>query len=161
MALYQIKEPPTLAEPVAVGIDFGTTNTLVAIATKAGSQVLPAPGGKAKIPSVVCYQKGALSDLESPLVGDEALLASPLYPNASFKSIKRILGLGPKAAKPLWQGPAMLAGKTSGFSAAFPVGESELLAEAIAARIIGKAIELAERAGAQPGKFGGNGTGLF
>ena len=62
MNLLQIHEPGSTPDPhaeeaeLAIGIDLGTTNTVAAIATENGPEVLRAADGSALLPSVVHYR---------------------------------------------------------------------------------------------------------
>ena len=55
MSLLQIHEPGSTPAPhaqdagLAIGIDLGTTNTVAAIATEHGPEVLRDPGGGARV----------------------------------------------------------------------------------------------------------------
>ncbi|MGF6147656.1 Hsc66 [Kingella potus] len=91
MALLQIAEPGMSAAPhqhrLAVGIDLGTTNSLVA-AVKSGSAVcLPDENGRVTLPSVVRY----LSDGQIG-IGHEALAEQPTDPLNTVSSAKRLIG---------------------------------------------------------------------
>ena len=59
MALLQIAEPGEAPEPrrprLAVGIDLGTTNSLVATVRDGSADVLPDAKGRRLLPSVVRY----------------------------------------------------------------------------------------------------------
>ena len=59
MALLQISEPGASTAPhehrLAVGIDLGTTNSLVASVRSGVAEVLPDADGQAILPSVVRY----------------------------------------------------------------------------------------------------------
>ncbi len=70
MVLLQIAEPGQSQAPhqhrLAVGIDLGTTNSLVAAVRSGSADVLPDESGNRSLPSVVHYQSG-----EAPLVGHE------------------------------------------------------------------------------------------
>ena len=66
MALLQISEPGESTAPhqhrLAVGIDLGTTNSLVASVRSGMAEVLPDADGKAILPSVVRYgQEGVVA----------------------------------------------------------------------------------------------------
>ena len=60
MALLQISEPGQSAAPhqhrLAVGIDLGTTNSLVATVRSGAAAVLPDEQGRALLPSIVRYR---------------------------------------------------------------------------------------------------------
>jgi molecular chaperone HscA len=95
MNLLQIHEPgetpgPHAAEQeLAIGIDLGTTNTVVAIADETGPEVLRAGDGAALLPSVVHYRADG-----TVAVGDTALAALAEDPGAIVASIKRLMGRG-------------------------------------------------------------------
>ena len=59
MALLQISEPGMSPQPherrLAVGIDLGTTNSLVATVRSGSATVLPDALGRALLPSIVRY----------------------------------------------------------------------------------------------------------
>ncbi len=90
MALLQIAEPGLSAAPhqhrLAVGIDLGTTNSLVA-AVKSGTAVcLADEQGGATLPSVVRYAESAVE------VGREALRQQKTDPKNTISSAKRLIG---------------------------------------------------------------------
>ena len=90
MALLQIAEPGKSAAPhqhrLAVGIDLGTTNSLVA-AVKSGSATCLQDGqGNTALPSVVRYLSDGL------IVGGEALNAQKADPQNTVSSAKRLIG---------------------------------------------------------------------
>ncbi|AZN35269.1 Fe-S protein assembly chaperone HscA [Iodobacter ciconiae] len=93
MALLQISEPGLFAEPhqhrLAVGIDLGTTNSLIA-SVKSGSAVcLPDEQGRTLLASVVNYGKdGAIH------VGSSALARQNDDPGNTISSVKRFMGRG-------------------------------------------------------------------
>ena len=91
MALLQIAEPGLSADPhqhrLAVGIDLGTTNSLVAIVRNAQTEVIADHEGKKLLPSVVRY----LSDNEV-VVGYEAQKAAGEDAKNTIVSVKRFLG---------------------------------------------------------------------
>lgn len=91
MALLQISEPGMSAAPhqhrLAVGIDLGTTNSLVATVRSGMSTVLQDEHGHALLPSVVRY----LSEQET-IVGHEALAQQSKDPINTIASVKRFMG---------------------------------------------------------------------
>jgi molecular chaperone HscA len=97
MALLQIAEPGQSPLPHqvkrAVGIDLGTTNSLVATVRGGRAAVLPDESGAVMLPSVVSY-----SGDNAPLVGAEALALSSQYPADTLMSVKRFMGRGSKDA---------------------------------------------------------------
>ena len=93
MAFLQIAEPGQSAAPHerkhALGIDLGTTNSLVATVRSGSAETLPDIQGRSLLPSVVHYREGA-----SPLVGFEALAYAADYPLDTLQSVKRFMGRG-------------------------------------------------------------------
>lgn len=90
MALLQISEPGQSAAPhqrkLAVGIDLGTTNSLVASVRSGKALTLPDTQGRHLLPSVVRY----LADSE--VVGYDAKQQASLDPSNTIVSVKRFLG---------------------------------------------------------------------
>ncbi len=91
MALLHIAEPGQSAAPHqhkwAVGIDLGTTNSLVAVVRSGSAETLADDAGRHLLPSVVHYQAdGALR------VGFEAKADAAQDPLNTLSSIKRLLG---------------------------------------------------------------------
>jgi len=93
MALLQIFEPGEAPAPhqrrVAVGIDLGTTNSLVAAMRNGVADVLPDEEGQFLLPSVVRY----LSDGERR-VGRLAKQQAAIDPRNTIVSVKRFMGRG-------------------------------------------------------------------
>jgi len=93
MALLQISEPGQSTAPhehrLAVGIDLGTTNSLVAAVRSGIADTLPDEQGRHLLPSVVHYRH----DLE-PEVGEVALDAAADDPLNTISSVKRLMGRG-------------------------------------------------------------------
>ncbi|MFT4937479.1 MAG: molecular chaperone HscA [Paraglaciecola sp.] len=90
MALLQIAEPGQSAAPhqrkLAVGIDLGTTNSLVATVRSGKAETLPDSQNNHLLPSVVCYQKDQIS------VGEQAKIGASNDPANTIVSVKRFLG---------------------------------------------------------------------
>ncbi|GAB5605875.1 Fe-S protein assembly chaperone HscA [Sideroxyarcus sp. TK5] len=95
MALLQISEPGLSAAPhqhrLAIGIDLGTTNSLVATVRNGISVVLNDDDGSALLPSVVRY----LAD-GSTQVGLAAQAVQSEDPQNTIVSVKRFMGRGLK-----------------------------------------------------------------
>ena len=95
MTLLEIHEPGETPLPhagegsLAVGIDLGTTNSVVAIAREGKPAALHDETGKAMVPSVVAYPSTG-----GVLVGDEARLLMPQEPRNVVASVKRLMGRG-------------------------------------------------------------------
>jgi molecular chaperone HscA len=91
MALLQIAEPGKAAAPhqhrLAVGIDLGTTNSLVATVRSAVPTVLPDEEGRRLLPSVVHYAEGGAVS-----VGAAAQALAPADPANTIASAKRLIG---------------------------------------------------------------------
>lgn len=90
MALLQIAEPGKSAAPhqhrLAVGIDLGTTNSLVASVRNGSSQILLDEQNQALTPSIVHYSK------DETLVGQVAAEQAVTDPNNTIISVKRLIG---------------------------------------------------------------------
>lgn len=93
MALLQIAEPGQSAAPhqhrLAVGIDLGTTNSLVASVRSGEAEVLPDEAGRALLPSVVHYAPDGATN-----VGWEARAGAADDPRNTIVSVKRFMGRG-------------------------------------------------------------------
>jgi len=91
MALLQISEPGMSAAPhqhkLAVGIDLGTTNSLVATVRSGMSTVLQDDHGHALLPSVVRYAPDG-----EVIVGHEAQSQQSADPTNTIVSVKRFMG---------------------------------------------------------------------
>ncbi len=91
MALLQISEPGESPAPhqrrLAVGIDLGTTHSLVASVRSSVAEVLPDELGRHLVPSAVLYQAGGTA-----LVGVEALAQQAQHPLDTLVSVKRLMG---------------------------------------------------------------------
>ena len=93
MSLLQISEPGESPEPhqrrLAVGIDLGTTHSLVATVRSGSAEALPDAEGRVLLPSVVRYlPDGAVH------VGDEAKARAGDDPANTIVSVKRFMGRG-------------------------------------------------------------------
>jgi len=91
MALLQISEPGMSAEPhqhkLAIGIDLGTTNSLVATVRSGMSTVLQDSHGHALLPSVVRYMQN-----DEIIVGHQAQSKQNEDPINTIASVKRFMG---------------------------------------------------------------------
>jgi molecular chaperone DnaK len=75
--------------PKAVGIDLGTTNSVVAALEGGESSVIPNAEGSRTTPSVVAFSKGG-----EVLVGEVAKRQAITNPDRTIRSIKREMGTG-------------------------------------------------------------------
>ncbi|MBM3622204.1 MAG: Fe-S protein assembly chaperone HscA [Alphaproteobacteria bacterium] len=95
MTLLDIHEPGQTPLPhagergLAVGIDLGTTNSVVAIARESVAEVLRDEHGDGLVPSVVFY-----GDDGQVIVGKDAQTRFADNPDAVVSSIKRLMGRG-------------------------------------------------------------------
>lgn len=91
MALFQIAEPGLSAAPhehrLAVGIDLGTTNSLVASVISGSTEVILDEEGAAILPSVVHYAADG-----TVTVGAVALRDASRDPKNTISSAKRLIG---------------------------------------------------------------------
>ena len=92
MALLQISEPGESPEPHAkkraIGIDLGTTNSLVATVTESGAKIIVSETGERLVPSVVAYNAA------TTIVGAHAKQNASRDPLNTLMSIKRMMGKG-------------------------------------------------------------------
>jgi molecular chaperone HscA len=93
MALLQISEPGMSPEPhqrrLAIGIDLGTTHSLVAAVRSSVAEVLDDEAGRSLLPSVVRYR-----DDGSVEVGQGAADQAAADPRNTIVSVKRFMGRG-------------------------------------------------------------------
>ena len=104
MALMQIAEPGMSPEPhqarLAIGIDLGTTNSLVATVRSGVPAVLPDAHGRALLPSIVRYV-----DSQRIEVGYAAQARQAQDPKNTVVSVKRFMGRGVKDAAHIENSP--------------------------------------------------------
>jgi molecular chaperone HscA len=93
MALLQISEPGASPDPhqrrIAVGIDLGTTHSLVAAVRNGVAECLPDAQGRVLLPSVVRYLENG-----GRQIGYEAQAAQAQDPENTIASVKRFMGRG-------------------------------------------------------------------
>ncbi|HSV53619.1 MAG TPA: Fe-S protein assembly chaperone HscA [Burkholderiaceae bacterium] len=93
MGLLQISEPGQSPDPhqrrIAVGIDLGTTHSLVAAVRSGVAECLPDAQGRVILPSVVRYLAG-----NGRKIGFEAQAAQADDPENTIASVKRFMGRG-------------------------------------------------------------------
>lgn len=91
MALLQISEPGQTPNPhqrrIGVGIDLGTTHSLVAAVRHGVSECLPDEEGRVLLPSAVRYAEGAARQ-----IGWLALDQASADPENTLVSVKRLMG---------------------------------------------------------------------
>src|SRR3569832_528098 len=95
MALLQISEPGMSTAPhqhrLAVGIDLGTTNSLVATVRNSIPEVLSDEEGRPQLPSIVRYLRNGHAH-----IGYKAQQAQTTEPKNTIVSVKRYMGRGLK-----------------------------------------------------------------
>ena len=93
MALLQISEPGQTPNPherrIAVGIDLGTTHSLVAAVRSGAAECLPDDQGRVILPSVVRYLPE-----NKRQIGFQALANVAIDPLNTIASVKRLMGRG-------------------------------------------------------------------
>ncbi|SCK58698.1 molecular chaperone HscA [Variovorax sp. HW608] len=93
MSLLQISEPGQAPDPhqrrIAVGIDLGTTHSLVAAVRSGVAECLPDGEGRVLLPSAVRYL-----DKDRRQIGFDALAARAEDPANVITSVKRLMGRG-------------------------------------------------------------------
>ncbi len=91
MALLQISEPGQTPNPherrLAVGIDLGTTHSLVATMRHGVAECLPDEQGRVILPSVVRYLEGGRRQ-----IGFDAVAGAAQDPQNTIASVKRFMG---------------------------------------------------------------------
>ena len=93
MALLQISEPGQSPDPhqrrIAVGIDLGTTHSLVASVRNGVAECLPDDDGRVILPSVVRFMPG-----QGRQIGFDAVQSAASDPVNTISSVKRFMGRG-------------------------------------------------------------------
>ncbi len=94
MALMQIVEPGQTQAPhqrrIAVGIDLGTTNSLIAVMRSGQVELLSDENQNKLFPSVVQFHEDGI------VVGEAARFSSAQDPENTIVSVKRLMGKGKK-----------------------------------------------------------------
>lgn len=142
MALLQIAEPGQSQAPhqhrLAVGIDLGTTNSLVAAVRSGSADVLPDAAGNRSVPSVVHFAAGAAA-----VVGHEA---EAIEGNAlsTIRSAKRLMGKGAVDIEDSWLNKHYQFDVSSGSLPAFVTADGPKSAIDVSAAILRTLKETAE-----------------
>lgn len=139
MMLLEIHEPGETPLPhagdeqgLAVGIDLGTTNSLVAVSRDGRAEVLRDGRGRGLVPSVVAYLPG-----EAPIVGEIALKVMSDEPGHVVASVKRLMGRGVGDVKTLGGLTAdRLVGEAGGGMARIALGDQLLSPVEVSAEIL-------------------------
>ena len=141
MALLQISEPGQSSAPhqhkLAIGIDLGTTNSLVASVKSGQSVVLTDENNESILPSVVhCGEDNKLT------VGCDACPYAKTDPTNTIVSVKRFMGLGYKEVKEFKNCPYQLV--ENGNNVLFHTAMGDLSAVEISSSILSALKQRAE-----------------
>lgn len=143
MALLQIAEPGQSDAPhqrrLAVGIDLGTTNSLVASVRSGEAMVLADAQGSTSLPSVVSYRAG-----DEPLVGHAAEARGPSAAVDTIRSAKRLMGKGIDEVADSWLAEHYRFDKSSASVPAFLTADGSRTAIEVSAVLLGALKKTAE-----------------
>ncbi|ALE53080.1 chaperone protein HscA [Candidatus Thioglobus autotrophicus] len=142
MALLQISEPGQASAPhqhkLAIGIDLGTTNSLVASVMSGQSTILTDENNQSILPSVVhCGKDNKLT------VGCDACPYAKTDPTNTIVSVKRFMGLGFKEVSNFKNCPYQLV--ENGNNVLFHTAMGDLSAVEISSTILSSLKERAEK----------------
>src|SRR5262245_4773089 len=136
MMLLDIHEPgqtpmPHQNDSVAIGIDLGTTNSLVALARDGKSELFTDTKGRNLLPSVVTSKQDG-----TVLTGHaaQALIGNPEY--HVIKSIKRLMGKGIKDIRKISGSLPYDVAEDNGGMVRLNIGEKQLTPVEISAEIL-------------------------
>ncbi|MBK6697008.1 MAG: Fe-S protein assembly chaperone HscA [Myxococcales bacterium] len=107
MTLLEIFDP--LAAPRAIGIDLGTTNSVVACVKNERPEPVADCNLEVLVPSVVSYREGG-----EIIVGARALAEASAFPSSTIASVKRFMGRGADDAQTKQAGPYELLAPDAG-----------------------------------------------
>lgn len=139
-------KPTPGSKDLIVGIDLGTTNSLVAWCDEKGPRVLPDEQGRAILPSVV---RLSVSDGGAEAIGHEARATAIEYPERTIHSVKRLMGRGIKDVQDELAHLPYRVVEGEQNTARVQVGDNVVSPQAISAMIL---IELKQRAEAALGR---------
>ena len=83
-------------DALIIGIDLGTTNSLVAVCDESGPRIIASPTGERMLPSVVRFGE----DGRVEAIGKAALREAASHPQRTIASVKRLMGRGAADAAP-------------------------------------------------------------
>lgn len=125
-----MREPSPPADPI-IGIDLGTTNSLVAYCFEAGPRVLALTDGTRLLPSAVRYERGV-----AVAVGADARGRAVEYPLDTVLSSKRLMGRSfAESAAVLGESQCRVVAGIRGL-AAFEAGGTTVLPQEAAAEVL-------------------------
>ncbi len=129
---------------VIVGIDLGTTNSLVAVCDEFGPRVLLDESNRALLPSVVRYDA-----TPRPVVGHDAKSRAADFPHTTISSVKRLMGRSLRDAQrdALFLPYRLFAGEndTARISLPLPSGERIVSPQEVSAEILARLRTIAEK----------------
>lgn len=144
MALLQISEPGQSQAPhqrrLAVGIDLGTTNSLVASVMNGSATVLKDEQDQWSIPSVVHYASNSAA-----IVGKDAQAKAAMEPFNTVRSAKRLMGKGAQDVRDSWLAEHYDFDFDSGSLPAFKTAAGNKTAIDVSADILSKLRSTAEQ----------------
>jgi len=128
-------------EQLILGIDLGTTNSLAAVMTPSGPQVLNDDSGRTLVPSVI-----SIGDDSRVIVGAEARAHTVENPTSTIYSVKRLMGrgIGELVEEKDFLPYAIVPGPHG--TVAVQVGDKAISPEELSAIILGRIRSLAEAA---------------
>ncbi|MCO4769686.1 MAG: molecular chaperone DnaK [Deltaproteobacteria bacterium] len=129
------------SEDVVVGIDLGTTNSLVARVVDGEPKVVADRHGRAITPSVI-----SIDEEGHAVVGDEAKTRALLNPAGTLTSIKRFMGRGVDDVTDVAHLPYKIVRADLGEQAAILVHGKKYLPQELSAMVLTEAKKRAERA---------------
>lgn len=143
MSLLQIAEPNKSSTPhhhrFGIGIDLGTTHSLVAVVRSGKAQVIEAADAKdTLLPSVVHYPKSG-----DPIVGHQALAFSDDASASTIASAKRFMGRSQSDIK--FSHPYILTGEMTAMPT-FTTDQGDISPVAVSAQILSTLFERAKAA---------------
>ncbi|MBY0371700.1 Fe-S protein assembly chaperone HscA [bacterium] len=125
-----------------VGIDLGTTNSLVARIRQGRPELAPAENGSPLVPSFVSFPPGATE----PLVGTPARDAREHFPESTIHSAKRFIGRGREDVAEWMQLLAFDFSASDSRVVRFKAGDKTLTPSEVAALVLKKLKAIGEQA---------------
>jgi molecular chaperone HscA len=101
MMLFDLCEPGQTPEPhardkkIAIGIDLGTTNSLVALSLNHQPEIIRDSAGQALLPSIVSYREDGSIEVGQPTTAGATIRSVKRLMGRGFADIKKIAGLLP------------------------------------------------------------------
>ncbi len=142
------------SKDVIIGIDLGTTNSLVALCDERGPRILMDEAGATMVPSVVRYEpRMPTSDdarIFTTVVGSEAKRVAPQFPRTTIASVKRLMGRSLRDASTdlPYLSYEVIAGERDTARVRVPVVDSAIVQspEEVSSHVLARLKQIAERA---------------